>query len=260
MERMDIFGLTVDVANMEEVVCCCLDWAKDGESRYVCVANVHMTIEAHRAPAFAQAANGGDLVVADGFPLALTMRLFGCCGQRQVRGTDLTRMLCQRAAAGTIPVGFVGGRETTLRAVVEEMRRDNPGLDVAYAHSPPFRPMTPEEMEAIAKDVAASGCGILFVGLGCPNQENWMANQRGRIGCVMLGVGAAFDFIAGTVPEAPRWMQRLGLEWVHRLACEPRRLWRRYLITNTRFLMLLLLGLARLPAYRPHLLPNAERG
>jgi N-acetylglucosaminyldiphosphoundecaprenol N-acetyl-beta-D-mannosaminyltransferase len=122
--------------------------------------------------------------------------------------------------------------------LTERLCKAYPGLQVAYSHSPPFRAQTAAEEQQVCDDIRASQVGLLFVGLGCPKQETWMQRHRGRIPAVMLGVGAAFDFHAGTLARAPLWMREHGLEWLHRLASEPRRLWRRYLWTNSRFVLL----------------------
>jgi N-acetylglucosaminyldiphosphoundecaprenol N-acetyl-beta-D-mannosaminyltransferase len=144
----------------------------------------------------------------------------------------------EMAAVEKIPVGFYGGDDFTLEKLVALMLERFAGLLVAYKFSPPFRPLDKQETIQIIENIAASGARILFVGLGCPKQEIWMAEQKGKIPAVMLGVGAAFDFLAGTKPQAPAWMQRIGLEWLFRFFREPRRLARRYLYNNPRFILL----------------------
>ena len=144
-----------------------------------------------------------------------------------------------------IPVGFYGGSTTTLEQLIESFKKKYPHLKIAYHYSPPFRPLTAEEDAAVIRAVNASGTKILFVGLGCPKQERWMAAHRGKIQVVMLGVGAAFDFHAGSIRQAPRWMQKSGLEWLFRLIQEPRRLWRRYLYQNPRFVWFMIWQLLR---------------
>ncbi len=134
-----------------------------------------------------------------------------------------------------MPVGFYGGSPDSLERMVENLRQTFPRLPVAHAYSPPFRQLTAEEDRAEMDDIRASGARILFVGLGCPKQERWMAQHRGQIDCVMLGVGAAFDFLSGQKAMAPDWVQSAGLEWAFRMIAEPRRLWKRYLYNNPRF-------------------------
>lgn len=215
-----------------------LAWARAGESRSVCVATVHMVMEGHDDPAFQQLVNGADLVTSDGMPLVWGLRLLGCPQARRVYGPDLTLALCRAAARAGIPVGFYGSTAPVLDALIARLSARCPGLPVAYRHSPPFHLLSAEEAAAEIAAIRASGCRILFVGLGCPKQERWIAAHRGQLDAVLIGVGAAFDFLAGNKRRAPDRVQALGLEWLFRLATEPRRLWRRYLIHNPRFLAL----------------------
>jgi N-acetylglucosaminyldiphosphoundecaprenol N-acetyl-beta-D-mannosaminyltransferase len=188
-------------------------------------------MEAFDAEAFRRIVNGADLVTPDGRPLVWALKALGARRASQVRGTDLTTNVVERAAQENVPV---------------ESRF--PGISVVCKIAPPFRPLTPEEDEAVMREVAESGARILFVGIGCPKQERWMAEHKGRVPAVMLGVGAAFDFHTGRVRQAPHWMQLAGLEWAFRLAMDPRRLWKRYAKHNPRFVfffLLQLLGLRR---------------
>jgi N-acetylglucosaminyldiphosphoundecaprenol N-acetyl-beta-D-mannosaminyltransferase len=215
-------------------------WAADGGGRVVCAANVHMVMEAWDDPSFAATLAGADLVVCDGRPLVWSCRLHGVRDARQTRGLDLMLAVCRLAARRGLKVGLYGGEP----AVAEEVRRRLvarfSSLDVCFLWSPPFRPLTEQEDADAVEAIAAAGVQILLVALGCPKQERWMVERRQRLECVMLGVGAAFDMVAGTIGVAPPWMQRAGLEWVFRLAHEPRRLWRRYAIHNSRFIVLAL--------------------
>jgi N-acetylglucosaminyldiphosphoundecaprenol N-acetyl-beta-D-mannosaminyltransferase len=215
-----------------------LRWARRGESRYVCVATVNNVIEAYDDSEFGGIMEAADLVTPDGMPLVWGLRLLGVGGATRVYGPDLTPIVCQLAAEQGVPVGFYGGTEDVLMELVAKLRQRFPGLKVAYRASPPFRPPTPEEERRTIEDLNRSGACILFVGLGTPKQEQWMAAHRPQVRAVMLGVGAAFDFLAGRKPQAPRLVQRLGLEWLYRLVQEPRRLWRRYLYRNPRFVVL----------------------
>ncbi|WP_155982915.1 WecB/TagA/CpsF family glycosyltransferase [Thermus aquaticus] len=235
--------MRVDPTSYEEATEKVLAWAAAGESRYVCVANVHMVMEAHDDPSFRALVNAADLVTPDGMPLVWMLRKLGYPHQERVCGPELTSRVCAEAARRGVPVGLYGGHPEALEALVRNLSARFPGLRVVYAYSPPFRPLTPEEDERVTEEINASGARILFVGLGCPKQEWWMAEHKGRVRAVMLGVGAAFDFHAGRVRQAPVWMQRAGLEWLFRLVQEPRRLWRRYLKHNPRFLLLAFLQL-----------------
>jgi N-acetylglucosaminyldiphosphoundecaprenol N-acetyl-beta-D-mannosaminyltransferase len=146
--------------------------------------------------------------------------------------------VCRLAAEQGIPVGFYGGTEDVLEKLTARLGQRFPGLKLVYHASPPFRPLTSEEQRRTLEDLDRSGARILFVGLGTPKQERWMAAQKQEVKAVMLGVGAAFDFLAGRKRQAPRLVQRLGLEWLYRLVHEPCRLWRRYLYRNPRFVVL----------------------
>ena len=195
-------------------------------------------IEAHDNPAYQRVMEHADLVTPDGMPLVWGLGLLGVRGATRVYGPDLTPILCQRAAAAGIPVGFYGSTPEVLADLTTNLARQYPDLQVVYTYSPPFRPQTPEEDAAVRERIDQSGVRLLFVGLGTPKQELWMAANTGPVQTVMVGVGAAFDFIAGRKRQAPNLMQRLGLEWLFRLVNEPRRLWRRYLYRNPRFVVL----------------------
>ena len=233
----------VDALDYSMAVSIVMNWSRQHESRYACFANVHMLMEAWDSTEFRSVVNDADLVTPDGMPLVWMMRMKGARRQQRVYGPTLMLNVMESAAREGIPVGFLGGEPAVLESLVERMRRDYDGLNVAFALSPPFTTAGPEEEQELVKRINLSGARILFVGLGCPKQEIWMARHRGRVDAVMLGVGAAFDFHAGVKPQAPGWMQRLGLEWLFRLSTEPRRLWKRYLFHNPRFVALALADL-----------------
>ncbi|MEZ5403260.1 MAG: WecB/TagA/CpsF family glycosyltransferase [Bryobacteraceae bacterium] len=221
-----------------------LDWVRSDTPAYVCVSTVHMVMEAYDEPSYQRAVNRANLVTPDGVPLVWCLRMLGNSAASRVYGPDLTPRLLEEAAAHLIPVGFYGGAPAVVDKLVATVKRDFPGVEVAYAESPPFRPLSPEEDEAVVRRIRESGARILFVGLGCPKQERWMASHCHRLNTVMLGVGAAFDFLTGAKPQAPRWMMRAGLEWLFRLVTEPRRLWLRYLKHNPRFVLLFAMQMA----------------
>jgi len=222
----------------------CLDrifgWAAAGESRYVCLCNAHSVVTARRDPAFSRVIRAADLAVPDGAPVAWCLRRRGFPGQRRIAGPDLMWKACARAAAQGIPVFLCGGTPATLERLREWLTRVFPRLRLAGTLSPPFRRLSEEEHAGIMQAIERSGARIVFVGLGCPVQEEWMCARRGALRAVMIGVGAAFDFHAGVLRRAPRWMRDAGLEWLYRLFAEPKRLWRRYLVTNTLFIAYLL--------------------
>ena len=238
-----ILGSRVDPISYAQATQQVVAWAQQHESRYVCAANVHMLMEAYDSPEFQNVVNGADLVTPDGMPLVWMLRCLGYPQQERVYGPDLTLRLIEAAAMQEISVGFYGGTVETLVQLTNSFKEKHPNLQIKYSYSPPFRPLTTDEDESVILAMNASGAKILFVGLGCPKQERWMASHRGRIQVVMLGVGAAFDIHAGQKPQAPAWMQRVALEWLFRLGREPRRLWRRYLLHNPRFFVLALMQL-----------------
>ncbi len=220
-------------------------WAAEGRCRVVCAANVHMVMEAWDDPQLAASLDGADLAVCDGRPLVWTCSLQGVRDARQARGLDLMTSVAAVAARRGLRVGLLGGRPAVTAEVRRRLERACPGIDVSYVWSPPFRELSDAENAAALDDIAAAGVQVLFVSFGCPRQERWMLAHRERLSCVALGVGAAFDMLAGSVGVAPRWMQRGGIEWVYRLVMEPRRLWRRYAYHNGRFAVLVLRQLWR---------------
>src|SRR5690606_12939436 len=172
------------------------------------------------------------------------LRRLGLPQAERVYGPTLTLHVCEAAASSNTPVAFYGGSPEAIAGLKQELTTRLPNINIAYAYSPPFRQLSEEEDQQVINDINASGARILFVGLGCPKQERWMAAHKERLPLTQLGVGAAFAFHAGQVKQAPAWLQDRGLEWLFRLAVEPRRLWRRYLYNNPRFLALAAVQLA----------------
>jgi N-acetylglucosaminyldiphosphoundecaprenol N-acetyl-beta-D-mannosaminyltransferase len=242
-DALHILGMRLDATSYPDAAERILGWARAGESRYVCAASVNNVMEAHDSRDFLCIMNEADLVTPDGMPLVWGLRLLGARQATRVYGPDLTPVVLGAAERAGVPVGFYGASPGTLERLFTVVRRRYPALEIAYAFAPPFRPLAPAEDAAVTGRIRSSGARILFVGLSTPKQERWMAAHRGRIPAVMLGVGAAFDFLAGAKRQAPRWMQNHGLEWLFRLGTEPRRLGRRYLKHNPRFAALFALQL-----------------
>jgi N-acetylglucosaminyldiphosphoundecaprenol N-acetyl-beta-D-mannosaminyltransferase len=209
-----------------------------GAGGYVCFSTVHMVMESFDDAEFARKVNGADYIVTDGMPIVWMQKWQGEKLASRVRANDLMILLCEHAEKNHLSVGFYGGRQEVIDAILERARKDFPDLKIAYAFSPPFRALTDEEDAEIVAAINRAAPDILFMGLGCPKQENWMAAHKNKIKAVMLGVGASFDFYAGNVKESPAWLGKFGLEWLYRLSQEPKRLWRRYLILNPRFMWL----------------------
>jgi N-acetylglucosaminyldiphosphoundecaprenol N-acetyl-beta-D-mannosaminyltransferase len=212
-----------------------MSWAQQNLSCYICVATVNELMEAYDSPDFQVVMNEADLVTPDGMPLVWGLKLLGQKDSSRVYGPDLTPIVLQKAEAGGVKVGFYGGSPEALEKLLLYVAARFPKLQVAYSYSPPFRPLTAEEDKAVVEAINNSGARILFIGLSSPQQNIWMAAHRPEVRAVMLGVGAAFDFLSGVKKQSPRWMMRIGLEWLFRLSTEPRRLWKRYFERNPRF-------------------------
>lgn len=246
----DVIGSPIDVLDWGTAIARISAWARGNESRVVCICNVHSVVTARQDPSFAKVIVQADMATPDGAPVAWLMRKLGIEGQDRINGPDLMWRYCCVAAQHDESIYLYGGQQATLDILQRKLLEQFPGLKIAGAYSPPFRALTPEEDAAVVESINASGAGTVWVSLGCPKQEKWMAEHKGRIKAVMIGVGAAFDYHAGTIQRAPLWMQHRGLEWLHRLCSEPRRLWKRYLVTNTLFIFHAVSQLAGLGARR----------
>lgn len=215
-----------------------LAFAQLHTSSYVCVANVHMTIEAHLDPTFTDIVNGANLITPDGMPLAKAMKLLYGIKQDRVPGMDLLPDLLKKAEEQNLGVFFYGGTQDMLAKTKEYLQLNYPNLKKQHYYSPPFRPLTEEEEENIIQIINKSEAHLIFVALGCPKQEKWMSAMKGKINACMIGIGGALPVMIGMQKRAPLWMQKLSLEWLFRLFQEPKRLFKRYFITNTAFLFL----------------------
>lgn len=232
-----VLGSFIDTAAWSEVILRISDWAVRRESRYVCICNVHSVVTASRQSAFGLVVNQADMATPDGAPVAWVLRKLGFAGQTRINGPDLMWRYCALAAESGQSIFLYGSAPETLILLQKRLLAQFPGLQIAGAYSPPFRPLTLDEDAAVVEQINSSGACVVWVSLGCPKQELWMAAHRGRIQSVMVGVGAAFDYHARTVRRAPLWMQRNGLEWFYRLCSEPRRLFVRYFTTNSLFII-----------------------
>ena len=237
LEPRYVLGQRLDATDYADATARIVDWANRGESRYVCLSNVHMVMQGWDDPIFRQIINAADLITTDGVPLVWALRLLGLKSAQRVYGPDLTWQVCEAAESVGVSIALYGGTPESLRVFVEVLGERFPDLIVGCAISPPFRPLSEEEDAAYTKQLAESGAQILFVGIGCPKQEIWMAKHKSRLSMPMLGVGAAFDFHTGRVRQAPGWMQKIGLEWFFRFMMEPKRLWKRYAWHNPRFVL-----------------------
>ena len=249
--RVDVLGVGISTISMADAIAEISRWIEQREHHYVCVTGVHGVMESQRDPELLRIHNASGLTTPDGMPMVWAGHRAGAAHMTRVYGPDLLLELLERAAQRGWSSYFYGGAEHVPGLLADRMTQRFPGLRVAGTCSPPFRPLTPEEDAHIVEQINAAAPDIVWVGLSTPKQERWMAAHVGRLDApVLIGIGAAFDIHAGLVPQAPVWMQRRGLEWLYRLAREPRRLWRRYLSSNPRFV----LSILRRP---PRLLPAA---
>ncbi len=236
----DVLRSRIDALSWDGALASIFRWANTRQSRYVCLCNVHGVVSAVARRALRKAINGADMAAPDGKPVAVALALQGFQGQPRISGPELMWECCARAADRGTSIFLYGGTPEKLALLIDRLQAAFPKLKIADAYSPPFRSLNDEEDLEVVRRINASGAGLVFVSLGCPKQELWMAAHKGRVSAVMLGVGAAFDFHSGTVKRAPPWMRKVGLEWLSRLLQEPKRLWRRYLVTNAVFLVYML--------------------
>lgn len=244
--RVRIMGVNVSAIDMDEAVATVEGWIARKSRNYVCITGVHGVIESQSDPKLMAIHEQAGMVTPDGMPLVWMARRLGFRRTQRVYGPDLMLRLTQLSAQRGYRQFYFGGAPGLADRLSDRLQERFPGLAVAGTYSPPFRPATPEEDAEMVARINAARPDIVWVGLSTPKQEFWMDAHLGAIDApVMIGVGAAFDFHAGTKQQAPRWMQRNGLEWLFRLATEPRRLWRRYLAIVPRFLVGAALQLAR---------------
>ncbi|HYD29487.1 MAG TPA: WecB/TagA/CpsF family glycosyltransferase [Azospirillaceae bacterium] len=239
VNRVNILGIPVQVQTMAQAVARIASWIERRAPRYVCVTTVHGVMESQRDPALKAIHNAADMVTTDGMPLVWLCRAHGHAAER-VYGPDLMLEICAASPMRGWRHFLYGTTDTVLDKLAANLQARFPGLCIAGRYAPPFRPLTEQEDAEVVERINAARPDIVWIGLSTPKQERWMAVHLGRVTApVMIGVGAAFDFHAGTKRQAPRWMQRNGLEWLFRLVSEPRRLAYRYLVFNTLFLWLL---------------------
>lgn len=250
--RFDVLGVHISAVNMVGALDAITRWIDDGQRQYVCVTGVHGVMESQRDPQLRLIHNRSGLTTPDGMPMVWAAHWAGLAEVTRVYGPDLMLAAAERAVERGWSFYLYGAARGVPELVTARLRERYPGLRIAGTFSPPFRPLSAEEDAEVVEKINASGADIVWVGLSTPKQERWMATHVGRLTVpALIGVGAAFDIHAGTLRQAPRWMQRSGLEWLFRLGCEPRRLARRYLVNNPRFVL-------RVLRERPHPVPADE--
>lgn len=238
--KKQVLSLSVDIGSYSSFSEKIIELAESRRSSYVCVANVHMCVEAHRDKEFGEQVNNADLITPDGMPIAKFIKMFYGITQERVAGMDLLPDLLKKAESDNLSVFFYGGTEEMLRATKQYMLQHYPLLQHHFYDSPPFRALTAAEELAISEKINATGSHLVFVALGCPKQERWMARMKGKINACMIGIGAALPVMVGLQTRAPKWMQDHSLEWLYRLGQEPTRLFKRYFISNFWFVFLVL--------------------
>lgn len=249
-ERVNILGVGVSAVNMVRAVEVIGQWIETRHSNYVCVRDVHGLVRSQRDEALRRVHNEAGLVTPDGMPLVWLSRLRGYRWVDRVYGPDLMLAVCDASLARGWRHFLYGGGEGVADLLAERLRVRFPGIEIVGTYAPPFRPLTEQEDREVVARIDASGADLVWVGIGTPKQEYWMADHVGRLTApVLIGVGAAFDFHSGTKRQAPRWMQRSGLEWFFRVATEPRRLGHRYLLGNPQFVYLVALQMLGLRRY-----------
>jgi len=250
-----VLGVAISTTSYQQVIACCAEWIKEAREarlqklgtrgRYICVTSVHGIMTARADVVFRHILNEADVATPDGMPVVWALRSLGHSAQSRVYGPTLMLQLCANAEQQGHRVFFYGGRPETLNALRANLLALFPKLQIVGAFAPPFRPLTSDEDAEVIRLITESAADLVFVGISTPKQETWMSAHREQLpSVVMIGVGAAFDFHAGRVSQAPAWMQRNGLEWFYRLLTEPKRLWRRYLLETPLFLPLWGLQLA----------------
>ncbi len=238
--RINVLGSKYSYVKFDNVVHAVLTSALDKNSGYVCVSNVHTTMMGYFDPSYQSITNDSFLSVPDGMPVRWAMNFLGEGNQDRVRGPALMRAVCDLGRSKGVRHFLYGATKATLEKLERYLLEQYPGIEIAGKISPPFRKQTEEEIEQDLRAIADSGAHIVWVGLGAPKQEIWMSKHSKKIAGITLGVGAAFDLLPGVVREAPQWIQNIGMEWLYRFFMEPRRLWKRYIINNPAFVILVL--------------------
>ena len=239
--RVDVLGVGISAINMDQAVAELTRWVDEGEQHYVCVTGVHGVMESQSDQGLLEIHNRSGLTTPDGMPMVWAGKRAGADAMARVYGPDLMLEICQRSVEHGWRHYFYGGKEGVPDLLARTLQERFKGLQVVGTYSPPFRPLTEAESEEIASMINEADPHFVWVGLSTPKQERWMDANIGRLNApALLGVGAAFDIHAGLLAQAPGWMQRWGLEWLYRLTREPRRLWKRYLANNPRFILKLM--------------------
>ena len=241
LKTISLLGVNVSRVNPVLAVQQICEWVGEKQRTYVCVAPVSTLVDARQDPLYALAVNGAGMVTPDGMPVVWLARWRGCRDIERTYGPDLMLEVCNQGQDFGLRHFFYGGSADTLQKLQQKLREDYPQMLLAGSYAPPFKPQVWQEDGQVIDQINNSAADIIWVGLGSPKQDFWMQMHRPLLNApVIVGAGAAFDFCSGVKPQAPRWMMGCGLEWFFRLCCEPGRLWKRYLIGNSLFLIYLI--------------------
>lgn len=238
-EKLKIISLSVNHISFEETIEQVMGLALNKNPSYICFANVHMVIEAHNDKFILNQVDHASLVLPDGKPLAIACNMLYGKNQERISGMDFTPLLLEKANENKFSIFVYGSADNVINALKEKINNNYPGIHFAGAISPPFRPLTDDEIKDDIDKINHSGANIVLVSLGCPKEGKWMSETSGKINAVLIGIGGALPVVAGIQKRAPRWMQNMALEWLYRLIQQPGRLFTRYLYTNSYFLFLL---------------------
>jgi N-acetylglucosaminyldiphosphoundecaprenol N-acetyl-beta-D-mannosaminyltransferase len=219
------------------------------KGHYICVSNVHQCIEAHDSKDFAEVINNSDLAIPDGRPIYWALKLLDYQGVEHLTGYEVTKVLCRYAAKNNIKIGFYGGESDSLKKCVFNLKNEYQNLSIDYVKSPPFSDLNAEEKKEIIDNINKSEIKILFICLGCPKQEYWMAEHKELLNCISIGVGEVVNMISNKIGLTPKWIQSIGMRWLTRLIAEPRRLFWRYAYTNSKFIYFFLIQYIKFKIY-----------
>ena len=232
----NIMGVNIAAINMEWLLDFTEKNIKELSGDYLCVSNVHTTVTSYDDPDYCAVQNGGIMAIPDGGPLSTVGRKRGFQNMERTTGPSYMGEILKLSAEKGYRHYFYGSTEETLEKLYQKLTASYPSIQIAGMYSPPFRPTTPEEDAAVVKRINETKPDFVWVGLGATKQEKWMAAHQGVVEGFMVGVGAGFDYFAGNIERAPEWMQKCNLEWFYRLMQDPKRLFKRYLVTNTKFI------------------------
>ena len=238
LQHCEILKTNINVTNMSDTIKYIAGHLDDLRGKYICVSNVHTTVMSYENEEYRKIQNGAAMALPDGAPLSSYSRRKGYKQAQRVTGPDLMLELFAISKEKGYRHYFYGATEETLQSMKEVLERDYPGIQIAGMYAPPFRVLTPQEDAQIVAKINEDRPDFIWIGLGAPKQEEWMYQHMGQLQGVLIGVGAGFDYLAGYIKRAPRWMQRMSLEWLYRLLQDPKRLWRRYFTSNVKFICL----------------------